>query len=233
MVAKSRRQREKEARRRAILDAAERLIAERGLWATTMEDVATEAELSKGTLYLYFDTRDALCAAIAERKMGEAAPQLEQALADAPTGLDKIRAALEFHCETFRKNPHLLRMASTWMLAGIQCAPDAPDLVEYRQRLGRLMGLVVQAIEDGQRDGTVRDDVDPRLLAVQLYAGLTGTLQFQLNRDDMVRRLPFELDADALVPLYIDNAVRAIRGPAAAAERPSPRSTPPVKEAKA
>lgn len=212
MAVSQRRQREREARRRSILDAAEQVISERGLWATTMEDVAREAELSKGTLYLYFDNRDALCAALAERSIRCQLDDLEQAMEGAESGLGRLRAVLEFYRELFGARPHLFRMAISWMIAGVQCSPDDPDFLEYRKRLARVMGLVIDAIERGQRDGSIRPELDPRLLAAQLWAGLLGTFLLQFNREDMFQRLPFRVDADALAPLYVEHMMRAIQG---------------------
>ncbi|MFW6066893.1 MAG: TetR/AcrR family transcriptional regulator [Myxococcota bacterium] len=220
MAVSHRRQREREARRQAILDAAERLIGERGLWATTMEDVAAEAELSKGTLYLYFENRDALCAALAERTISAGMAELQQAVGSASTGFDRLRAALGFFGRFIPARPHLFRMAVSWMITGIQCPSDTPDLVEYRQRVGGVVGVVVEAIERGQRDGTIRTDLDPRLLAVQLWAGMLGTFLAQQNRDDLFQRLPFQIDADGLVPLYVDNMLRAVHTPASVGSTP-------------
>ena len=57
-----------EARRSEILDAALRLWAERGFDATSVEAVANEAGLSKGTLYLYFPTKKALLDEVIRRR---------------------------------------------------------------------------------------------------------------------------------------------------------------------
>jgi AcrR family transcriptional regulator len=206
-----RRQREREARRQAILDAAERVMGQEGLGATTMEDVAAEAELSKGTLYLYFENRDALCAALAERTIHSLLPSIQEAVSGAASGLDGVGRALRVYARFFADHPHLVKMAASWMLAGVQCAPDAPDFMEYRNRLASVMGLVVQSMERGQGDGSIRSDVDGRMLAVQVWGGLIGTFLMQLNREDLFRRLPFPIDADALVPLYIDNMLRGLR----------------------
>lgn len=211
MVVSARRQREREARRQAILDATERLVIRRGLWATTMEDVAAEAELSKGTLYLYFENRDALCAALAERNIQSLLPDIDEAVTQARSGLEGLGGALRVFARFFATHPHLVKMAASWMLAGVQCAPDEADFAEYRKRLGSVMALVVQSIERGQRDGSLRLDVDARLLAVQAWGGLIGTFIIQLNREDLSRRLPFPIDADALVPLYVDNVLRGLR----------------------
>jgi AcrR family transcriptional regulator len=60
------RKRRKEARPSELLEAALGLFVERGFAATRLEDVATRAGVSKGTLYLYFENKDALFKAVIE-----------------------------------------------------------------------------------------------------------------------------------------------------------------------
>jgi AcrR family transcriptional regulator len=55
-----RRERERQRRRQEILDAAKKVFSRRGFKGATMEDIASEAELSTGTLYLYFKSKDEL-----------------------------------------------------------------------------------------------------------------------------------------------------------------------------
>src|SRR5260221_12602324 len=57
----------KEARRTQILDAAVRCFARTGYYATTIEDVVRETGLSRGALYLYFPSKEALYLAISDR----------------------------------------------------------------------------------------------------------------------------------------------------------------------
>jgi TetR/AcrR family fatty acid metabolism transcriptional regulator len=63
----SRRQRRINHRRNQILDAAARLFAERGFHRTTTRDIAEAADVSEGTLYNYFESKDALLLAILAR----------------------------------------------------------------------------------------------------------------------------------------------------------------------
>lgn len=58
MAVAQRRIREKEVRRQQILDAARDLFFEKGFEATTVEDIASRVELSKGALYLYFSSKE-------------------------------------------------------------------------------------------------------------------------------------------------------------------------------
>ena len=67
MGIQERKQRERERRRQQIIVAAKRVFSGRGFSKTTMEDIAREAELSPGTLYLYFKNKDELYASLSLR----------------------------------------------------------------------------------------------------------------------------------------------------------------------
>jgi AcrR family transcriptional regulator len=67
MGIRERKEREKERRRQQIMVAAKRVFSEKGFNKATMEDIATEAELSPGTLYLYFKNKEELYASLSLR----------------------------------------------------------------------------------------------------------------------------------------------------------------------
>jgi len=67
MGIQERKKRERERRRQQIIVAAKRVFSEKGFLKTTMEDIAREAELSPGTLYLYFKNKDELYASLSLR----------------------------------------------------------------------------------------------------------------------------------------------------------------------
>ena len=64
MGIQDRKKREREQRRRQIMRAAHNVFSNKGFTKTTMEDIAREAELSPGTLYLYFKNKDELYASL-------------------------------------------------------------------------------------------------------------------------------------------------------------------------
>src|SRR5690348_7206531 len=71
-------QRRKHARIPEILDAALACFAEKGFAGTRMDDIAARAGISKGTIYLYFDSKDAVFKALARQSIGA---QLENVMA--------------------------------------------------------------------------------------------------------------------------------------------------------
>jgi TetR/AcrR family transcriptional regulator, repressor for uid operon len=78
------------ARREHILDAAEKCFARAGFHRTTMHDICREAGVSPGALYVYFNSKEALIAGIAERDRAEFAERLA-ALAAAPDFLQALK----------------------------------------------------------------------------------------------------------------------------------------------
>jgi AcrR family transcriptional regulator len=79
--AQPRRRQPPDVRREQILDAAEEVLLERGLAAATVADVAAAADVAKGTVYLYFDSKSALLAGLRARHLERFTAALDAPLA--------------------------------------------------------------------------------------------------------------------------------------------------------
>ena len=210
MAVAARRERERTARREAILDAAQELIAEEGYHGMRMDSVAEAAELSKGTLYLYFENKDALCAAVATRLIDTFLPFLEGALDDAETGLDAIRALLYAYYDFTQENPHHFRFALAWLSAGERMDDSTEAFKTYRGRVGHMLSLVASSLQRGQADGSIRKDLDVFPQAIQIWTSFLGVVLVGLNREAMQQRVPVPVDLQQLVPLHVDGVLRAL-----------------------
>jgi len=206
----ARRERERTARREAILDAAQELIAEEGYHGLRMDAVAEAAELSKGTLYLYFGNKDALCAAVAIRLLDTLIPVITSALENTPTGLDAVRQLLRSYYDFTQKNPHHFRFALAWLSAGERMDDSTEEFQSYRARVGQMLILVTSALKRGQDDGSIRTEVDPLPQALQLWTSFLGVVLVGLNKEAMAQRIPASVDLDQLVPLHLDTMLRAL-----------------------
>jgi len=206
----ARRERERTARREAILDAAQELIAAEGYFGVRMDAVADAAELSKGTLYLYFENKDALCAAVATRLIDAFTPFIENAVSNSDTGLDAVLALFQAYYKHTQANPHHFRFALAWLSAGERMDDSTEAFQTYRGRVGQLLSLVVASLQRGQADGSVRADIAPLPQAMQLWTSFLGIILVGLNKEAMAQRIPAPVDLDELVPLHLDAMVRAL-----------------------
>ena len=210
MVVAARRERERTARREAILDAAQELIATDGYHGVRMDAVAEAAELSKGTLYLYFQNKDALCAAVATRLIDDFIPYIERAIDNAATGLEGVRALLQAYYDRTLDNPHHFRFALAWLSAGERMDDSTEAFQTYRGRVGRMLSMVVATLQRGQADGSIRAEIEPLPQAMQLWTSFLGIVLVGLNREAMAQRIPVPVDLNQLVPLHLDAMVRAL-----------------------
>lgn len=173
MSTQARREREKTQRRNAILDAAEALFFEKGFAATTMDEVAARAELSKGTVYLYFSTKDEVQLGLnvrAKQTLWEmmhntpaCASGLEQVLA---LGRSYLRFALE------QPNYHATMLSCMNQEAELLASnPFAQLAHEYGEKT---LGLLVSAVVRGQQDGSVDPMIAPLPTSLVLWGQLSG-----------------------------------------------------------
>ena len=109
MGIQERKQRERERRRQQIIVAAKRVFSEKGYSKSTMEDIAREAELSPGTLYLYFKNKDELYASLSLRILQYLNIRLEDVKKEKDTEPEqKITAIKEALFDVYQFDPMIL-----------------------------------------------------------------------------------------------------------------------------
>ena len=102
-----------ERTRERILDGAMQAIARHGLAKLGMSDVSESAGVSRGTLYRYFTSREALLESLAQYENRRFRGRVSEALLDAPAGQDRIRVVLEHVTGYVREHPAIQRIVET------------------------------------------------------------------------------------------------------------------------
>ena len=80
MGTKQRRTREKAARRETILEAARGVFAEKGILASTIDEIAARAEVAKGTIYLHFKSKEEMFSALLEEGLALVGKRFSEAV---------------------------------------------------------------------------------------------------------------------------------------------------------
>src|SRR5512138_3910305 len=94
-------------KREAILRAAIRVFARHGYFNAQVADIAREAGVAAGTVYLYFRSKDDLLVSIFERTMKEARSEAEAALADVSDPVERLRRLGRLHLERLGRDRDL------------------------------------------------------------------------------------------------------------------------------
>ena len=185
-------------KRDAILRAAIDVFAERGYFNAQVADVARAAGVAAGTVYLYFKSKDDLLVSIFERSMRDGLALSRTAVADLGDPGERLRRLAR---------GHLARLGSDRKLAivfQVELRQSTKFMERFSSTLLRdYLGLIRQAIADGQRDGVFRTDIKPTAAAKMLFGALDEmATNWILSR----RRYSLEADADAVVDLFINGA---------------------------
>ena len=177
-----RRVEEKERRRGEILDAAESLYAKDGWESVTVDQVARGARLSRALVYVYFRDKQALLFAVGERAMNLLRDRFIAASAGSGSGVEKIEAIGRAYMSYAFEFPHYFDFCARFQAYSTSGAADAPEL-PCQAAGDEAIGVVVQAIECGIRDGSMRPDIgNPVTLAVTLWAFSHGLIQLAMAK---------------------------------------------------
>lgn len=204
MPVSRRRQREKQERRAQILEAARTVFVRKGFLLATMDEVATEAELSKGTLYLYFKSKDDLFVAIGAEIISEVELRFQEVLQRNETGLQTVAAMMESYATFAVKNALHFRNAAVWLASGHAVDTDAPNYAHYRAGIAAVTDCFITAVARGLRDGSIRPDISPLETAHQVWGGLFGICMFRVNSEEMARRMTHRPNMETFVSGYIN-----------------------------
>ncbi|MFY9943892.1 MAG: TetR/AcrR family transcriptional regulator [Desulfobacterales bacterium] len=201
MGIQERKERERERRRQQIIVAAKRVFSDKGFSRATMEDIAKEAELSPGTLYLYFKNKDELYASLSIRILQYLLIRLEHVAKEANTSLGaRMESLKKAMLDVYDFDPlviiNMFHLQSSDTLRNL-----SPDLLAEIEALSRkALGIMARILEEGIQEG-VFIDRHPFALADILWALFSGVILLEeskkvLNADKDFVRPTFELAFD-------------------------------------
>ena len=185
-------------KRDAILRAAIDVFADRGYFNAQVADVARVAGVAAGTVYLYFRSKDDLLVSIFERTMREALTRVRDAVADTTDPRERLRRFARLHLGGLGRDRSLA------VVFQVELRQSTKFMERFSSTMLRdYLGLIRQAIEDGQRQKMFRADLKPTV-AAKMFFGVLDEMatNWILSR----RRYSLEADADAAVDLFINGA---------------------------
>lgn len=190
-----RRAREKEQRRRAILEAAEELFFTRGYEGTRMIEIADSLELSKGTLYLYFPSKEQLAYSILIRSFDILIALLEEAQAGAERGVDKVHAMAEAYVSFYKERYQHFYFMQIFEGLLHETLAQEERATEFYDRMRRIKEIGMETVRAGLNDGTLRHDLEPELSAITYMIAADGFMRQMITRALFIKRTtPFSKD---------------------------------------
>jgi TetR/AcrR family fatty acid metabolism transcriptional regulator len=170
-----------EDRRRAILDAAVRVFARDGYHTSRVGDIAEEAGVAHGLLYHYFPSKDEVLATVFRENWGDLLTRFRDVEESDEPADEKLRGIAKILLRTWRNDPALVTVM-------VREVARSPHLQEQVDDVREGFASIQRVIEQGQREGTFRQELDPRLASWVVYGALeeilTGWVLGQLPDGD-------------------------------------------------
>lgn len=167
-----------------IVAAATRVFEDQGFAATSMDDVARHANMSKGGLYRHFSSKESLFATLLTVAAEELAELLAREHAAGPerSGLELVRAYANVAIRVAREKPGKLTLAR-------ECGPVVRKLdqetgfvMHCKASMKALFDRLMHALHRGQLDGSIRSDVHAEHLLISLWSASLGVLEFDYGK---------------------------------------------------
>jgi TetR/AcrR family transcriptional regulator len=180
MSVAERKEREKLQRRNDIVDAAEKRFFEKGFDGVSMDEIARDLELSKPTIYLYFKNKESLFLAVVMRGVVILREMFKAAVEPETTGVEKGKAFARAFFGYAAKYPdyyRLLMAARTRRFMSVVRSGRVEGSRDFGNISMEMLTLLLDAIELGQKDGTVRKDIDPVETAIFMSMACEGAVQ--------------------------------------------------------
>jgi TetR/AcrR family transcriptional regulator, fatty acid metabolism regulator protein len=153
-------------KRRAILDGAVRVFATHGFHTCRVSDIADEAGVAYGLVYHYFPSKEAILDTLFLERWEILLHTIDHAEASEATAREKLLAIASFIVDSYRHDPDLMKV----IVVEVTRAANTFG----RTHIGKIVQVhesIARIVEQGQRAGAFRDDVDA-LFAAQAFYGL-------------------------------------------------------------
>ncbi len=150
-------------KRDRILTAAERIFARHGFFAAKVSDVAKEAGVADGTIYLYFKSKDELLISLFERRMQQVNDALHAAVAGIESPREQLRAFINAYLQLVHDEPTAAKVLTIELRQSSKFMKEYenPQFADFLRLLG---GILAAAQAAGELDRAIPAHVAARMI---------------------------------------------------------------------
>ena len=187
-------------KREAILRAATTVFARNGYFNSKVADIAREAGIADGTVYLYFKSKEEILHSVFDRSVEEALEAARQRVKLIEDPREKLRQIAHLHLERLGADRDLAVVFQVELRGSTKFMEEfsAAGFAEY-------LALIRSTFEEGQRAGMFRAELNARVVAKILFGALD---EMATNWILSKRRYKLAPMADQVLDIFL-NGVRA------------------------
>jgi TetR/AcrR family fatty acid metabolism transcriptional regulator len=184
----------------AILRAATLVFARNGYFNAKVSDIAAEAGIADGTVYLYFKSKEEILHSIFDRAMEEFFAEAKEELAKLSTPAEKIRRIARLHLEKLGAD------RNSAIVFQVELRGSTKFMEEFSAAgLANYLDLIRKTFEEGQKAGVFRPSLNSKVCAKMLYGALD---EMATNWILSKKTYPLAAMADAVLDVFFEGVVK-------------------------
>ncbi len=152
---------------RKIIRAATKVFAKKGFFNARISDIAKEAKVADGTIYLYFKNKFDILISVFDQEIGKLTSQANTLLQDVEDPKVELKIFITKHLEEMKKNRNLAEVIH------IELRQTNKLIREYKKNeFSKYLNIVGEIIQRGQEKNIFRDDIEPELAQQIIFGAL-------------------------------------------------------------
>jgi TetR/AcrR family transcriptional regulator, fatty acid metabolism regulator protein len=150
-----------------IIQAAVRVFARKGYFSSRVSDIAREAGIAAGTIYLYFKTKEDILITLFREKMSVFVSSMRRAIADEHNAVAKVRRLVHLHFEMLEGDPDLAEVVQVELRQGQKFFRGASS-----QEIAAYFALIGSVLEEGVGQGHFKSDLPVKVATKMLFGAM-------------------------------------------------------------
>ena len=156
-----------------IIQAAIRVFARNGFFNSRISEIAKEADVADGTIYLYFNNKYDILITIFEEEMGKIIASVKQEIARHKDPCDRLECFALMHLSLVEKDKELAELIQ------VELRQSSKFMKEYRnKKFAEYLHIISNIIKDGQKMGIFSQDVMPGIFKRAFFGALDEMSRF-------------------------------------------------------
>ena len=150
-----------------IIDAAIRVFARNGYYNSRVSDIAREAGIAAGTIYLYFKTKDEILVTLFREKMAAWVASVRREIAGEPDAVAKLRKLVALHFQVLEQHPDLAEVLQVELRQGHKFFRGASA-----HEVSAYFDLIGGVLDEGIAAGLIRHDLPVKVATKMLFGAM-------------------------------------------------------------
>ncbi len=156
-----------------IIEAATKIFAEKGFYQSRVSDIAREAGVADGTIYIYFDNKDDILISLFEEQMRLVLENMISKISSLDDPAEKLKAFALTHLRLVEENQSMAEIIQ------VELRQSSKFIKEYKnEQFAKYLEIIAQIIQEGQQKGVFRKDIIPGIAKRAFFGALDEMSRF-------------------------------------------------------